>query len=155
MTAPTPEECAGLLRPLRSLVGLRTAVAHWPDQGPLPVAAGGLLAELVHRGECRVSELAHRRLTDVSVVSRQLSQLEAAGLVTRRPDPYDRRVCLVAANADGAAELRRLDRSKAEWLSHALRDWDAETLRTVVAVLSDMSDDLHRAAYDRAQEGTR
>jgi len=70
-------------------------------------ATVSLLAELGNTGECRIGELARRRAVDVSVVSRQVAQLEREGLVTRRPDPRDRRVSLVQATPAGREALAR------------------------------------------------
>ncbi|MFD0491766.1 MarR family winged helix-turn-helix transcriptional regulator [Saccharopolyspora spinosporotrichia] len=116
----------------------------------VPYAATGLLAELVYRGECRASDLAQHRVVDASVVSRQVHQLEQAGMITRRPDPADRRVSLLRATPDGERALAALERRKAEWLSRALSEWDDDAVRRLVDLLSTAAKDLHRAAH--AQE---
>ena len=145
---PTPELCSELLRPLRCLIGLKQVALqrsmHFTDE--LPYAATGLLAELVHRGECRASDLAQHRVVDASVVSRQVHQLEEAGLITRRPDPADRRVSLLRATPDGERALAALEQRKAEWLSQALRDWGDEDIRRLAELLNTAAADLHRAA---------
>ncbi len=52
------------------------------------------------------------RVVDASVVSRQVSQLEHAGLITRRPDPADKRVSLLCATAEGELALSRVERQR-------------------------------------------
>ncbi|QUH05510.1 MarR family transcriptional regulator [Saccharopolyspora erythraea] len=149
---PTPELCSELLRPLRFLIGLKHVALQKGFQfnDEVPYAATGLLAELVHRGECRASDLAQHRVVDASVVSRQVHQLEQAGMITRRPDPDDRRVSLLRATADGERALAALERRKAEWLSRALSEWDDDAVRQLADLLSTAANDLHRAAH--AQE---
>lgn len=147
---PTPETCGELIRPLRALMGLKqVALQRIASQmAPLPYAAAGLLAELVRVGESRASELAHHRVVDASVVSRQVAQLEQAGLIARRPDPSDRRVSLLRATAEGERVLDSIEKERAEWLTHALRDWDDESVRTLHDLLSAATEDLRRAACE-------
>ena len=67
---PTPETCSELLRPMRTLMGLKQAAMQML-QNPktdLPYAATGLLGELVHCGESRASDLAAHRVVDASVM---------------------------------------------------------------------------------------
>lgn len=145
---PNPDTCGELLRPLRALMGLKQiALQRAATQvDALPYAAAGLLAELVHCGESRASELAQHRVVDVSVVSRQVAQLESAGLIARRPDPSDRRVSLLWATEEGERVMARIETERREWLGHALRDWDDETVRHLADLLTAASEDMRRAA---------
>ena len=161
---PNLDTCGELLRPLRALMGLKQ-VALQKGQFNVdgaPYAAAGLLTELVHRGECRASELAHYRIVDASVVSRQLGQLEQAGLITRRPDPADRRVSLLRATPEGERTVARQERRKAQWLSDALADWDDESVRDLARLLGAAMTDIRRHYEDQTatsdsaiKEGTR
>lgn len=151
---PTPESCGELLRPLRALLGLKQVAVQTLNQHTrtdLPYAATGLLGELVHRGETRASELAAHRIVDASVVSRQLAQLEHAGLITRRADPQDRRVALLRATPEGEEAMTRIERQRAEWLSHALRDWDEAQVRELTDLLNTITADLRRAVLPEHQ----
>lgn len=161
---PTPETCGELLRPLRALMGLKQVVMQRGLQlsDQVPYAAAGLLTELVHRGECRVSDLAHHRIVDASVVSRQVNQLEQAGLITRRPDPADKRVSLLRATADGEQVVTDLERKKQEWISEALVDWDDARVRDLARLLGDAMSDIRRHTIENGdlsdsgmREGTR
>jgi DNA-binding MarR family transcriptional regulator len=161
---PTPETCGELLRPLRALMGLKQVALQRGLQlsDQVPYAAAGLLTELVHRGECRVSDLAHHRIVDASVVSRQVNQLEQAGLITRRPDPADKRVSLLRATADGEQVVTDLERKKQEWISEALVDWDDARVRDLARLLGDAMSDIRRHTIENGdlsdsgmREGTR
>lgn len=164
---PAPEACGELLAPLRALLGLKQVALHQINQtaqgdDPLPYAAAGLLGELVCSGESRASELAQHRIVDASVVSRQVAQLEQAGLIARRPAPEDRRVALLSATPEGEQAFAELERRKKEWLGHALRGWSEPDVRRLTELLHAASRDLRSAAQelldhpDRStREGTR
>lgn len=54
-----------------------------------------ILHELFHTAEISQAELQKRLAVEGAVMTRIVKQLEAAGLVTRRPDPQDNRYTLV------------------------------------------------------------
>lgn len=147
---PSPETCGALLRPLNALLGLKHfAIQRASDYSTdsLPRAAAGLLAELVHSGETRASDLAAYRVVDASVVSRQLSQLEHSGLIVRRPDPEDRRVSFLRATSEGEREIAVLERHKSEWLGQALGEWSDADVSQLAELLENMTADIRRAAH--------
>jgi DNA-binding MarR family transcriptional regulator len=153
--APTPETCGALLRPLRDLISLKQlAVLHSTQHhDPISRAAATVLAEVRHRGECRVAELAAHRTVDASVVSRQIAQLDHAGLIGRRPEPADRRVSLLRVTGAGEELLRQLDRRQAEWLSRALNGWDDEAVRHLVELVSSVTADIRKAGTGGPDRG--
>ena len=75
--------------------------------GDLPSSRWALLVPLEQGGPQRCSALAARLGVDVSVASRQVSALERAGYVRRRPDPLDGRASLISLSGAGAAALAR------------------------------------------------
>ncbi|MGW1678845.1 MarR family winged helix-turn-helix transcriptional regulator [Saccharopolyspora sp. NPDC002376] len=161
---PKLETCGELLRPLRALMGFKQVAlqrGHFADQ--VPYAAAGLLTELVFRGECRASDLAHHRVVDASVVSRQVGQLEQAGLISRRPDPADRRVSLLRATPEGEHAVAKLERKKTEWIAGALEGWEDAEVRELTRLLGEAMDDIRRYTIDEGichagpetREGTR
>lgn len=160
---PTPETCGELLRPLRALLGLKqVALQKGLEAENVPYAASGLLTELVRRGESRASDLAHHRIVDASVVSRQVGQLESAGLITRRPDPADKRVSLLRATAEGERAVSDLERRKTEWIGEALQGWEDAEVRELARLLDGATQDIrHHTIQDGVcpdpvnAEGTR
>ncbi|MBB5154467.1 MarR family winged helix-turn-helix transcriptional regulator [Saccharopolyspora phatthalungensis] len=162
---PKLETCTELLRPLRAMLGLKQFAMQRGQftADHVPYAAAGLLTELVLRGECRASDLAHHRIVDASVVSRQVGQLEQAGLITRRHDPADRRVVLLRATPDGERAVAELERRKAEWIRDALAHWDDAKVRELAGLLGEAMDDIRRytikdggcVAGPVTKEGTR
>ncbi|HVV09694.1 MarR family winged helix-turn-helix transcriptional regulator [Amycolatopsis sp.] len=137
-----------LMRQLRTAGQLQHSwvTATWQgEEGGLHPAAAMLLSELAVHGEVRPSELARRRMVDVSVVSRQIAQLSAAGLVDRRPAPEDGRAALVSVSEQGMIELKRWRGKYLKFFRSALGDWTNAELTALTSRLSQMNDALRSA----------
>jgi DNA-binding MarR family transcriptional regulator len=93
------------------------------ENAGLDRAAFMLLFRLMGEGPARLSRLAGDMCVDLSVASRQMAALEAAGLVRRTPDPADRRASVIEVT-DAGIEMfhRKRDRSVA-FLRALLADW--------------------------------
>ncbi|MFC0439846.1 MarR family winged helix-turn-helix transcriptional regulator [Kutzneria buriramensis] len=137
---PSVDESLELIRQLRMLNQIQNAVRmrFWDDEFGLHPAAGALLADVVARGECRVSDLAEQRVVDTSVVSRQIAQLEKVGLVDRRPSPSDGRVALISPTERGVEVLAGWKRKQADLIIGALGGWDDDRLAATNHVLRDL-----------------
>jgi DNA-binding MarR family transcriptional regulator len=136
-----------LMRELKTASQLQHAwvMQAWQDQPGLHPAAAMLLSDLAKNGEARPSELAKRRFVDLSVVSRQITQLSAAGLVDRRPAPEDGRASLVSVSEKGRSELARWRANYLEFMETALGGWDDERVTDLIGRLAEMNADLRRA----------
>jgi DNA-binding MarR family transcriptional regulator len=142
-----------VLEGVSSLIRAVRCIEHkhlWPDAG-LRRADASVLKVLAKDGEQRSGEIAAKLTVDASVVSRQLSALEGDGLVSRRPDPADARVSLVALSASGRARLEALYASYTRQLRAALADWDdddmaaaAEALHRVAGAITQASEFARR-----------
>lgn len=107
---------------------------NWPDAG-IRRADAGVLRVLASAGELRTGDLAHRLGVDASVVSRQLSSLEADGLVSRHPDRADARVSLASVTDTGRERLAGLHAAFADRLHTALADWSDDRIATTATAL--------------------
>jgi DNA-binding MarR family transcriptional regulator len=134
-----------LVRELHTAGQLRHAwtTQAWPWEELHPAAAM-LLSDLATHGECRPSELAKRKMVDISVVSRQIGQLTAAGLVDRRPAPEDGRAALVSVSEQGQTELKRVREAYLHFMSAALKDWTQEDIATLAAAIRSMNEALRK-----------
>lgn len=94
------------------------------------------LAEVCDHGPLRVSEVAQRLAVDVSVVSRQVGALCAAGYVVREPDPSDRRAQQIVATEAGRAVLDASHRRMVQVLVQALGGWSAQEVDEVSRALA-------------------
>lgn len=138
--APAPPEGDGLEAELgwslhRVMAAYRlTAVGAVAD---LPGGARGYQV-LVAAEEGRPSSqlaLAHRLAIDKTSMTYLVDDLEGAGLVTRRPDPADRRVKQVIATPTGRAALERSRgklRTVEDQLIGALDAQEADQLRKLL-----------------------
>ena len=127
-----------------AVAGLVHAVkraARNPAHGALPALE---LAGLLAQGERRLGELATQRGVCQSVVSRQVGELEARGLVVRRPDPADRRAGLVSLTPAGRALLDTAARTRRRWLHDALDPHPDEDLQAAVRVVRALAVELDR-----------
>jgi DNA-binding MarR family transcriptional regulator len=104
------------------------AAAETADLSPTAVAA---LSSVDRHGPLTPSELAGIERVKRPTMTRTLSHLEAQGLVERTPDPADGRSALVAINAAGRDQLRRLRRRKNAYLARRMRDLPAEDIATL------------------------
>jgi DNA-binding MarR family transcriptional regulator len=142
-----------VLEGVSSLIRAVRCIEHrhlWPDAG-LRRADASVLKVLAKDGEQRTGEIAAKLSVDASVVSRQLTMLEGVGLVSRRPDPADARVSLVALSALGERRLQALYTSYTQHLRAALADWDdeqmaaaAEALRRVAGAVAQAAESVRR-----------
>jgi DNA-binding MarR family transcriptional regulator len=97
---------------------------------------GYLVLNTVAHGQPRSQlALAQQLAVDKTAMTYLLDELETAGLVTRRPDPADRRARQVAVTAAGSKLLeefaRRLDAAEAKVLS-PLTTTERQTLRALL-----------------------
>lgn len=99
-------------------------------------AAYSILGRLESEGPARLSAIAHFFGLDVSTMSRQVTTLEADGLVERIPDPDDGRAHLLQLTKPGRAAFAELRRNKRALLSNRLAGWSTDDCETFVNLLS-------------------
>jgi DNA-binding MarR family transcriptional regulator len=85
--------------------------------------AMALLVHLARSNPMRSSDLASAMHLDQSTVSRHLAHLESAGLVTRTPDPADRRAHHVAATTEGREQARQVISSRVQDFEVVVDAW--------------------------------
>ena len=91
----------------------------------------------LHRvGVERVSGLASGLGLDATTVTRHLDDLEARGLITRSPDPSDRRATLVTLTPQAVARLDAADADRRTRLRELLADWPADERYEFARLLS-------------------
>ena len=99
------------------------------------------LAVISNHGPLTLGALAeHERVAPPSI-TKIVSKLECDGLVTRTPDPTDRRVCRVAISTEGADLLEESRRRKTAWLTARISQLDADRQRRLSDAL-DVLDEL-------------
>jgi len=137
-----------LLEGVSSLIRAVRCIDHkhlMPGNG-LRRSDASVLKVLMRDGEQRGGEIAAKLGVDASVVSRQLTALEADGLVSRRPDPADARVGLVRVSDAGQARLQDLYAAYTKQLRAALADFDDDALGEAAQVLQRLARAVTEAA---------
>lgn len=111
-----------------------------------------VLRWLSNHGESRPAHIAASLGVNPSVISRQLTSLEAEGLVSRRVDPADGRAGLVQLSDRGVERLTEVNRAYVGYVAHLIEDWDDATVGEAASLLLDLSE---RIARDASEPGTR
>jgi DNA-binding MarR family transcriptional regulator len=136
MTSPGSEiaETLGLLlrRATRArLYGRLTAgLDDALDEATYPVISG-----LARFGPRSAAQLAEDIGIDRSVVSRHAARLAGAGLVSKIPDPSDRRAVLLTLTTPGREAVREMRRRLADTLDGYLATWPPEEAERFAASL--------------------
>jgi DNA-binding MarR family transcriptional regulator len=126
----------------------RHALAELGTQGFTALA-------IVHRdGPVRVSDVADRLGVDLSVASRQVASLVAAGYAERRPDDADRRAFRISATERGVAVLRESHRRMVQAFERPLAGWPEEDILALAAGLDRLRDDFAGPTADQKPETT-
>ena len=117
------------------------------------------LALLVGEGELAARRAGGpaRRSASPSL-SRQVGELEARGLVVRRPDPADRRAGLVRLTPAGRELLAEAADTRRRWLHDALARHPDDDVRAATRLVRALADELdHRTAQHDTdlEEGVR
>jgi DNA-binding MarR family transcriptional regulator len=146
------------LRDLHEALLDLSGVMNRPQPDSLLIAEAGiqldralfpLLVRIDRRGPIGVVELADLAGRDHTTVSRQVAKLESLGLVTRSPNPNDRRIRM-AATTEKARELTRaLDAARERLWTQALSTWTPAERRDLVRLLRKLADQATDWMNDR------
>jgi DNA-binding MarR family transcriptional regulator len=133
---------AHLAHELRETVG-RVIRRLRAEPGP-PVAQLTVLSRLDRKGPASVSDLATAERMRPQSMAQTVHDLEAAGLVSRRPDPDDRRRAFVELTPDGRELLAETRARREGWLTDTLEreldERERELLREAVTLLDRIAD---------------
>ena len=144
--APPADAAQVLGDAIDALVRASMHASRHPAHAALPALE---LARLLEGGERRLGELAAQRGVGQPVVSRQIAELEARGLVARRPDPIDGRACLVGLTPAGRDLTARVARARHRWLRAALAPYPEADVRASARLLTALADEVRH----RSEEG--
>lgn len=102
----------------------------------LPPAAYRVVTTLARSGPVNQSVLAEALGFEKSVLSRQLHQLADLGLVTRAPDPRDRRAAVIAVTPEALERLAALRSAARDSFRRRMAAWDRSDLRDLDRLLA-------------------
>jgi DNA-binding MarR family transcriptional regulator len=125
MPADPGPDPALLASELRDVLG--QLVRRLRAQHRFPLAQGTVLGRLDRQGAMGASDLAAAERVRPQSMAQTVADLEAAGMVTRRPDPGDGRRALVELTTDGRTALEADRRDREGWMARIIaEDLDAE-----------------------------
>jgi len=125
-----PDDPALLASELRAVLG--QLVRRLRAQHRFPLSQGMVLGRLDRHGPMGVSDLAAAERVRPQSMAQTVAELEAAGMVTRAPDPHDRRRALVSLTPAGLATLLADRRDREGWMARLIADeFDADERATL------------------------
>ncbi len=105
----------------------------------LPAVGYKVVGLLVRQGPLHPGRVAERLGADKSLVSRTVKQLEELGLLTREPDPTDRRACFLVATAEAVRRFEEIRAADQRVLYARLRDWEHQDMAELGRLLSKLN----------------
>src|SRR5690242_4034087 len=140
MASATPAAATQLREAMMALA--RQMRRHRPDHG-VTLSQLEVLGEVSRTGVSTPAELAGRMHVRVQSLTDAINDLMSRGLVSRRPDPHDRRRQLVELTDAGTALLARDRAERDAWLHTQMRenltDLEFGLLMLVAPVLSKLA----------------
>jgi DNA-binding MarR family transcriptional regulator len=109
-----------------------------------PLTQAAVLGRLDREGPQSIGEIAQAERVRPQSMSQTLGELEAEGLIVRRPDERDGRRTLIELTPEGRTALEQ-DRARRDgWLAHAIADGftgdEQRLLEQAVALLARLSE---------------
>jgi DNA-binding MarR family transcriptional regulator len=108
------------------------------------LAHGSVLGRLDREGAMSTSDLAAAERVRPQSMAQTVSELEADGLISRRPDPADRRRALLELTDRGRGTLQAERRQREGWLIRAIADsfdeHEQQILAEAVPLLARLAD---------------
>lgn len=112
---------------------MNTAMGHCTGVSPSRLR---LLQQLYHHEEISQTALQKELQIDSAAITRQLKQLEAEGIITRRTNPEDNRITLVQLSGLGRKRIVHHLEEKARFLKHILQDFTPEEQQQLAGMLT-------------------
>ncbi|HEY0316795.1 MAG TPA: MarR family winged helix-turn-helix transcriptional regulator [Solirubrobacterales bacterium] len=137
----TDTDTAALASDLRVVLG--RLLRRLRAEHRFPYTQGVVLGRLDREGVRSVSDLAAAERVRPQSMAQTVGDLEADGLVARRPDPDDRRRALVSLTEAGRAELEAERRRREGWLVRAIEELpadDREIVERAIVLLERLAD---------------
>jgi DNA-binding MarR family transcriptional regulator len=107
---------------------------------------------LASRQPIRPSEIAEVHGVHPSLVTRQVRELEDAGLVQVAADPADGRSCLVTLTPAGAGELQRLTQVGLDRFALFVADWSTGDVRMLTTLLDKLRNSITAVAEQEQEQ---
>jgi DNA-binding MarR family transcriptional regulator len=138
--APATTDTALLAADLRGVIG--QLIRRLRRENLFPLNQASVLGRLDRDGSQSVSDLAAAERVRPQSMAQTVGDLEADGLIERRPDPDDRRRALVLLTAAGKSRIEADRAAREGWLVKAFEELPEDDL----AAIERSVEILHRIA---------
>jgi DNA-binding MarR family transcriptional regulator len=113
----------------------------------VPISASALVViERLRPGSMRVNDLGMAVGITSGGITRQVQDLEAKGLVEKKPDETDKRAAIVGLSSKGMDVARMADVIRDFSTRRALGEWESEEVGRVAPLLERLAEGLRRGA---------
>jgi DNA-binding MarR family transcriptional regulator len=102
-------------------------------------------------GPVSTNVLAQALHLDASTVTRQVTALEHAGLVARRPDPSDGRSSTIALTAEGRRSMDEVEQERRRCIETLVEDWGDAAQSELATALTRLNSSLVDSVADPAR----
>ncbi len=139
--AQTETDVALLAADLRGVMG--QLIRRLRRENLFPLNQASVLGRLDRCGSQSVSDLAAAERVRPQSMAQTVGDLEADGMVERKPDPDDRRRALVILTAAGKSRIEANRRAREGWLVMAFEEMpeaDLATIERAVEILRRLAD---------------
>lgn len=109
-----------------------------------------LLMRIENRGPLGIVELAELCGRDYTTISRQVTKLEALGLVVRRANQYDARIKEVMILEKGLVMTKAIDKAREKLISSLFVEWDKQEVTELVRLLRKFADEALKFVQTQA-----
>jgi DNA-binding MarR family transcriptional regulator len=126
---PAGTDTAALAADLRGVIG--QLVRRLRRENTFPLNQASVLGRLDREGSQSVSDLAAAERVRPQSMAQTVGDLEADGLIERKPDPDDRRRALVLITAAGQSRIEAYRRVREGWLVKAFEEMPEDDLTAI------------------------
>lgn len=119
---------------------MNTAMGHCTGVSPSRLR---LLQQLYHHDEISQTALQKELQIDSAAITRQLKQLEAEGIITRRTNPGDNRITLVQLSELGRKRIIHHLEEKVRFLDHMLQSFSQEEQQQLAGMIARLQANIH------------
>lgn len=110
-------------------------------QSGLTIAQFGVLEALYSKGDLRICEIIERILTTSGNITVVIKNLEKDGLIKKKPDPKDKRSCIVSLTEEGKKIIEDIlpeHIKNIKGIFDILTDEEKNTLKTILKKFKDL-----------------
>ena len=110
-------------------------------QSGLTIAQFGVLEALYNKGDLKICEIIERILTTSGNITVVIKNLEKDGLIKKKPDPNDKRSCIISLTEEGKKIIENIlpDHIKnIKGIFEILTDEEKNTLKTILKKFKDL-----------------